>query len=144
MTERLIDGDAAGTSETLVSLPDANHTIPTQHELASQARLATPLIGCHRKGQCSCDVRLVEDGYAYRPYGSAETIPWEWMRTADFDRDYVVFTHVDGGAMIEIIRLMQDETNKWRRRAKLCVRAMGAKSKQRLERIVKNELDGTR
>lgn len=140
MTEAIINGDATGTTEDLTVLPEANHTIPTQHELDAQARLSPPLIGCHRKGQCSCDVRAVEDGFAYRPYGSAETIPWQWMRTADFDRDFEIFAKFDSDAMVGVIRLLQNETEKWRRRAKLCVRVMGNKSKQRLAKIIKLEM----
>jgi hypothetical protein len=79
-------------SDNATEIRNPIHTMPTQEELETQARLSSPLMGVHRKGECSVEARIVQDGYAYRLMGADSSDPWEWMRTADFMKSFIAFS----------------------------------------------------
>jgi len=115
------------------------NTIPSPQEITEQVKDSPRLIGCHRRGQSAIEVRIVEDGFAYRPFGSPEEAPaspWSWCREADLKSEYEVF-EVDGPQTLNaILHLLRQNYNLGRRNEVLW-RSMGAKSRARAERVLK-------
>ncbi len=135
-----IQDNQAGTIEE-VSTPPESHTMPTQEELAAQARLSPLFIAAERHGSCCCEARRVEGGFAYRLYGADEHSPWKWMRSADMERDFDLFNTVDTERWASNFNSMYEKMVAMQAALRVSRKAMGKKSMRRFQRSMQQIVD---
>lgn len=118
---------------------EIQHTVPTSEELTRMVRKATFFYAGKRDGGAFYECYKVQDGVAYRPYGSAENAEWEWRRPADFFDLCLPLFRVDEDAYKHAVKTLVGTVDKWRGRYQAAWRAMGKKSRNRLLRRINRD-----
>lgn len=110
------------------------NTIPSQGELAAQARLSPKLHAGHRQGKCYVEARVVEDGIAYR---LPDTEDWQWMRDADFRRYFLLWEPVSTAQILALESKLASSQES----LEIALNAMGKKTHSRYVRRMRALID---
>src|SRR4051812_13837327 len=110
------------------------HTIPTPEEIAVMAKGLPGFIGGRKDGTMFCQIRELDEGYAFRPYNSESDSDWQWVRTDDFNRLFAAFEIVNYEQITEVLTMMNDDNGRLRSYLRRACRMMGKKRRQRFIR----------